>query len=202
MAVVEHIRVRQRRSQELLLHQHRRESCAVEHVSTDRFDCFAIQSVSSISASNQPFEQSTAAADLCHAHSLSARRHHHTRAAAAHPHRLDARVVSCGEKRSEAAFASQCVLLHRKSGWVNEDQMVAILKLSGHRLRPHMAQPQPDLVMVALAPPFAGRVLRAAGTAGRWVVVVPAHITLLLQPADTHPLFLNTQLACGSNTRS
>jgi hypothetical protein len=80
-------------------------------------------------------------------------------------------------------------LLHRKSGWVNEDQMVAILKLSGHRLRPHMAQPQPDLVMVALAPPFAGRVLRAAGTTGRWVVVVPAHITLLLQPADTHPFF-------------
>jgi len=64
----------------------------------------------------------------------------------------------------------------RNSAWVNENQMVAILRLSGHRLRPHMAQPQPDVVMVALAPPLAGRVLWAASTAGLWVVVIPAKI--------------------------
>ena len=77
-------------------------------------------------------------------------------------------------------------LLRRKSAWVNVDMMVAIMKLLGHILRPHMARFQPVLVMDALAAHIAGRVLRAAGAAGLWVVVIPAKITWLLQPADTH----------------
>ena len=96
-------------------------------------------------------------------------------------------VLSVAVKNAVEPFLHRNVfLLRRKSAWVNVDRMVAIMKLLGHILRPHMARLQPVLLMDALAAHIAGRVLRAAGAAGLSVVVIPPKITWLLQPADTH----------------
>ena len=67
--------------------------------------------------------------------------------------------------------------------------MVKVMAVLGHVLRPHLATKQPVLLLDALSVRIALQVFRAAAKAGIWLVVIPAKLTFLLQPADTHAFY-------------
>ena len=77
-------------------------------------------------------------------------------------------------------------LVRRKSAWIDAGYMVVIIKLLGTVLKPFLDSYQPILLMDALPAHLAPKVFRAAARCGIWVVVVPAKLTWLIQPADTH----------------
>ena len=83
------------------------------------------------------------------------------------------------------ALHENVILLRRKSGWVNKDFLVSYVKLLAACLEPFASDYQPILLWDALPAHCAPSVLRAAGRAGLWVVIVPAKMTWLLQPLDT-----------------
>ena len=85
----------------------------------------------------------------------------------------------------QAALHQNVILLRRKSGWVNKDFLVKYVKLLAGCLEPFASQYQPILLWDALPAHCAPSVLRAAGRAGLWVVIVPAKMAWLLQPLDT-----------------
>ena len=85
----------------------------------------------------------------------------------------------------QPALHQNVILLRRKSGWVNKDFLVKYVKLLAGCLEPFASQYQPILLWDALPAHCAPSVLRAAGRAGLWVVIVPAKMTWLLQPLDT-----------------
>ena len=84
------------------------------------------------------------------------------------------------------SLAKNVFLLRRKSAWVNGDIMVTIVKTIAMILKPYQHQYQPILLWDALKSHLSPSVLRAAGARGIWTIVIPAKITWLLQPADTH----------------
>ena len=86
----------------------------------------------------------------------------------------------------QPALHKNAILLRRKSGWVNKDFLVSYVKLLAACLEPFASDYQPILLWDALPAHCAPSVLRAAGRAGLWVVIVPAKMTWLLQPLDTH----------------
>ena len=83
------------------------------------------------------------------------------------------------------ALHKNVILLRRKSGWVNKDFLVSYVKLLAACLEPFALRYQPILLWDALPAHCAPSVLRAAGRAGLWVVIVPAKMAWLLQPLDT-----------------
>ena len=64
--------------------------------------------------------------------------------------------------------------------------MVQVVKLLHQSLKPFLSRLQPVLLWDALGAHLQPAVLREAGRLGIWVLVIPARITWLLQPADTH----------------
>ena len=80
-------------------------------------------------------------------------------------------------------------LVRRKSAWVDKDYMAVIIKLLGELLKPFLGAFQPILLMDALPAHLAAKVFRAATRCGIWVLVVPAKLTWLIQPADTHAFY-------------
>ena len=96
-------------------------------------------------------------------------------------------------KKVQATLAPQLrenvFLLRRKSAWVNADLMVNVLKVLGTVLQPYTDERQPILLMDACPAHLAAKVFRAAARANVWVIIVPAKLTGLLQPADTHVFY-------------
>ena len=81
---------------------------------------------------------------------------------------------------------SNVFLWRRKSAWVNDLVLIEILELLRKALEPFQARYQAILLWDALKSHLSPRVLRAAARAALWTIIVPAKLTWLLQPADTH----------------
>ena len=106
--------------------------------------------------------------------------------------------IICGNKKVLPLHVQRHVQQHllqnvfvirRQSAWINTDLMVKVMAVLGHVLRPHLATKQPVLLLDALSVHIAPQVFRAAAKAGIWLVVIPAKLTFLLQPADTHAFY-------------
>ena len=98
-------------------------------------------------------------------------------------------VLKSMQRRLAPQLRENVFLLRRKSAWVNADLMVNVLKVLGRALQPFTDERQPILLMDACPSHLAGRVFRAAARANIWVIIVPAKLTGLLQPADTHVFY-------------
>ena len=86
----------------------------------------------------------------------------------------------------QPAFRENLILVRRKTAWINTEVLVEIMKCLGRALAPWRASIQPVLLMDAHKAHLAPAVLHAAAAAGLWVLPLPAHMTWLLQPLDTH----------------
>ena len=86
----------------------------------------------------------------------------------------------------QARAPANVTLVRQKSAWVNIRLLVQIVRRLGLLLRPHAGSCQPVLIMDACRVHFAEPVLRACRFWGLWPVLVPARLTWLLQPCDTH----------------
>ena len=75
---------------------------------------------------------------------------------------------------------------HNDTGWNSEALLVQIVTILGLILRPFLELFQPVLFMDAVPFHLAAAVLRAIADAGMWFVCIPARLTWLLQPLDTH----------------
>ena len=98
-------------------------------------------------------------------------------------------VLKSMQRRLAPQLRENVILLRRKSAWVNADLMVNVLKVLGRVLQPFTDERQPILLMDACPSHLAGKVFRAAARANIWVIIVPAKLTGLLQPADTHVFY-------------
>ena len=78
------------------------------------------------------------------------------------------------------------VLRRAKSSWTNIPTMIWVLQEVGRALAPWAATHQPILLMDCARQHLHHSVARAAARAGIWLAYVPAGLTWLLQPCDTH----------------
>ena len=90
------------------------------------------------------------------------------------------------QREIEPRLFRNVFLVRRQSAWVDAAYMVKIISLLGTILRPFLSEYQPVLLMDALGAHIAEVVFKAAARFGIWVLIVPAKLTWLLQPADTH----------------
>ena len=86
----------------------------------------------------------------------------------------------------QASCPSNVVLVRQKSAWNNTQLFVNIVHRLGVVLRPFLCSLQPVLLMDACRLHFAKPVLKACFSSHLWPVFVPARLTWLLQPCDTH----------------
>ena len=86
----------------------------------------------------------------------------------------------------EARAPPNVSLVRQKSAWVNTSLLVSIVRRLGFVLRPYASSHQAVLIMDTCPVHFAPAVLRACRSCGLWPVFVPAKLTWLLQPCDTH----------------
>ena len=93
------------------------------------------------------------------------------------------------QREVEPQLMRNVFLVRRKSAWVDANYMVKIIELLGTILAPDLNRFQPILLMDALPAHTAPKVFRAAARFRIWVVIVPAKLTWLIQPADTHVFY-------------
>jgi hypothetical protein len=93
-------------------------------------------------------------------------------------------------QRDLAMLRSRCppniVLVRQQSAWNNERMCAIIVRRIALALRAHIGTLQPVLFLDAVRLHITRLVLAACNAVGLWVVVVPARMTWLLQPLDTH----------------
>jgi hypothetical protein len=77
-------------------------------------------------------------------------------------------------------------LVRGKSSWTNVLVMCKLLHAVGVALHPWMDTRQPILLMDMARQHLDVKVARAAHAAGIWIMFVPAGLTWLMQPCDTH----------------
>lgn len=77
-------------------------------------------------------------------------------------------------------------LLRQKSAWSNDELMATIVRDLGRSLESFRGVYQPIFLFDAVRIHLTRRVLNAIRRAGIWPVLVPARMTWLLQPLDTH----------------
>ena len=77
-------------------------------------------------------------------------------------------------------------LIRQKSAWNNEGVCRRIIRLLGAALRPFSARFQPILLMDARRVHLHPSIARCCAAEGIWLLIVPAKLTWLLQPCDTH----------------
>jgi hypothetical protein len=85
-----------------------------------------------------------------------------------------------------ASCARNFFLERGRSAWVNVAAMRRILRFLRTALEPYMAERQPVLLLDALSVHINSVVLAECRAAGIIPVVIPAKLTWLLQPLDTH----------------
>lgn len=85
-----------------------------------------------------------------------------------------------------ATSPANVILVRQKSAWNDAGLQARILRKLGLILRPFLNEFQPVLLMDAVRLHFAPPVVQACFAAKVWPVVVPAKLTWLLQPCDTH----------------
>lgn len=95
--------------------------------------------------------------------------------------------------RELAALQAACLpnvhLLRQKSAWNNIDTMIYVIRLLGAALEPYTHEVQPILFLDACRLHLASRVIAACHDAHIWLIVIPARMTWMLQPLDTHAFF-------------
>ena len=77
-------------------------------------------------------------------------------------------------------------LLRARSAWVDAKTCAQIVRWLGAALKPFMVDRQPILLLDACKAHYNALVLTACATVRVWPVLVPAKMTWLLQPLDTH----------------
>jgi hypothetical protein len=77
-------------------------------------------------------------------------------------------------------------LIRQKSAWNNTDLCAKLVRLLEAALKPYVDSFQPIFLFDAVRLHLSSRVLNACASAGIWPIVVPAKMTWLLQPLDTH----------------
>ena len=94
------------------------------------------------------------------------------------------------QARAVAALRRACppnvTLLRQKSAWNNNAVCAWIVRRIGRALAPYSGRYQPVLLMDACKCHLPRNVLLACHQVGIWVVIVPALLTWLIQPLDTH----------------
>jgi hypothetical protein len=94
--------------------------------------------------------------------------------------------------RTRRAIAAEVpdngVIVRQTSSWTNTDNMVDLLRRLGLALTPWTRALQPILFLDCAKQHLHPRVVAAANRAGVWLVYIPASMTWLLQPCDTHVL--------------
>ena len=95
---------------------------------------------------------------------------------------LPARVV----RAMEGTLPPNVIVKRAKSSWTNIPTMVWVLDLVARALEPWRATHQPILLMDCARQHLHESVARAAKRRGLWLAFVPAGLTWLLQPCDTH----------------
>ena len=96
-------------------------------------------------------------------------------------------------QRDWAALLAGCPnnvwLVRQISSWNNSTLCARLVGLLAAALRPHLATLQPVLFLDAYRAHYNQRVVAACHAAGVWPIFVPAKLTWLLQPLDTHAFF-------------
>ena len=104
--------------------------------------------------------------------------------------------------RDLPALQGQCpsnfTVVRQKSSWNNTSLMCTIVRKLREALAPFAAKVQPILLMDAVKLHWAPAVMAACRRQGIWPVPVPAKLTWLLQPCDTH-LFREYKLQLQKN---
>ena len=85
-----------------------------------------------------------------------------------------------------AASPANVELIRQKSAWNDAKLQARIVRKLGLVLRPFLTELQPVLLMDAAPLHFAAPVIQACFAAGIWPIIIPAKLTFLLQPCDTH----------------
>ena len=85
-----------------------------------------------------------------------------------------------------AACPANVRILRQRSAWTNAITTAFVIRALGIALRPFLPALQPILLMDALRAHWHPLVLFACRAAGVWPLCVPASLTWLLQPLDTH----------------
>ena len=86
----------------------------------------------------------------------------------------------------QAHLSRNVFVMRRKSAWVDVEIMKSIVRALRCVLAPLSDAWQPILLLDAYGPHMSPAVLRTAATCGIWIVLIPARLTWLLQPCDTH----------------
>ena len=93
-------------------------------------------------------------------------------------------------QRDWAALTAACPanvhLIRQKSAWNNHETFSRIIRMVAAALRPNLDRFQPILFMDAFRPHLHKRVLNTCHAVGIWPIILPAKLTWLLQPCDTH----------------
>ena len=85
-----------------------------------------------------------------------------------------------------AACPANVALVKQKSAWNNSSLCTKIVRMLGANLRPFLHRVQPILFLDAVPLHYHISVINACNAWNIWPVVVPARLTWLLQPLDTH----------------
>lgn len=85
-----------------------------------------------------------------------------------------------------AACPTNVHIVRQRSAWNNAELMMCIIRRIAVVLQPYAAELQPVLLFDASRIHLATDVLRCCLAAGIWPIVVPARMTWLMQPLDTH----------------
>ena len=88
-------------------------------------------------------------------------------------------------------------VVRRSSAWVNGPVMATFVRAYARALKPFRASFQPILVLDACGVHMTSAFLRALARAKIWPLFVPASLTWLMQPCDTHCFALLKRFLCA-----
>ena len=87
------------------------------------------------------------------------------------------------------SLRSNVSVLRTTNGWMTAGLMARLMTVLGKSLEPITKTYQPIMLFDAFSAHLSPRVFRAAARAHIWTVVIPAKMTGLLQPLDTHVFY-------------
>ena len=81
------------------------------------------------------------------------------------------------------------ILLRAKNGWMTAGLMARLMTMLGKKLIPFRHNYQPIMLFDAYSAHLSPMVFRAAARAQIWTIIIPAKMTGLVQPLDTHVFY-------------